>query len=94
MNIETIIWLRDIIEKIERKHHLTTEEVEQVFANRPHFRFLEKGKVEGENLCSAMGQTDEGRYVIVYFIRKPQHEALVISAREMDDNERGNYGKK
>ncbi len=94
MNIETVIWLRDIIEKIERRHHLTTEEVEQVFSNRPRFRFLEKGKVEGENLYSAMGQTDEGRYVIVYFIRKSQYEALVISAREMEDDERGKYGKK
>jgi uncharacterized DUF497 family protein len=94
MNIETIIWLRDIIENIERKHHVTTEEVEQVFSNRPRFRFLEKGRVEGEDLYAAMGQTDEERYVIVYFIRKPQHEALVIGARDMENDERGKHGKK
>ena len=94
MNIETVIWLRDIVDKIERRHRLTVQEVEQVFSNRPRFRFLEIGKVEGENLYSAMGQTDEGRYVIVYFIHKPRHQALVISAREMENGERGKYGKK
>ena len=94
MNFTTVIWLRDIIEKVERKHHLTTEEVEQIFSNRPRIRFIEKGRVEGEDLYAAMGQTDEGRYVIVYFIRKLKDEALVISAREMDSTERGRHGKK
>jgi uncharacterized protein len=94
MDIDTVIWLRDIIEKIEHKHHLTTEEVEEVFSNRPRFRFIEKGKVEGEDMYAAMGRTDEGRNVIIYFIRKPRGEALVISAREMEESERSKYGKK
>ncbi|KFD40581.1 hypothetical protein HY02_01010 [Peptococcaceae bacterium SCADC1_2_3] len=45
MNITVIIWLQNIAEKIERKHNLSKDEVEQTFINDPHYRFLEKGKI-------------------------------------------------
>lgn len=41
-----------------------------------------------------MGQTDAGRYLIVYFIRKAGGVALTISARDMDSRERRQYGRK
>jgi len=94
MEIAGVIWLRTVIEKIAQKHDLKPEEVEQVFEHRPKFRFIEKGRVEGEDLYSAAGQTDEGHYLIVYFIRKQGNEALIISARDMDEQERKRYGKK
>lgn len=94
MNIENVIWMKSVVEKIIRKHDVIPEEVEQVFAGRPRFRFIEKGKTEGEDMYLAMGQTDEGRYLIVYFIRKSAQDALVITAREMENEERGRYGKK
>jgi uncharacterized DUF497 family protein len=94
MKIDEIIWLQKVVDKLETKHHIFQEEVEQVFANNPQYRFLEKGKVEGENVYSAYGQTDIGRYVTVIFISKFKNCALIISARDMDKKERKQYGKK
>jgi uncharacterized DUF497 family protein len=92
--IDDFIWLPDIIEKLEGKHRVLPEEVEEVFFNRPHFRFVEKGHVAGEDVYVALGQTDGGRYLSVFFIHKPGNLALVISARDMDAAERRRYGRK
>ncbi|MFQ6042026.1 MAG: BrnT family toxin [Candidatus Poribacteria bacterium] len=94
MRVEDFIWKENIVDKLERKHDVTTEEVEEVFRNRPRFQFVEVGHVDGENVYAAMGQTDAGRYLIVYFILKPSKEALVISAREMNRKERRRYVRK
>ncbi|MGD2088298.1 MAG: BrnT family toxin [Candidatus Aminicenantes bacterium] len=94
MKIDDIIWLQKIVDKLETKHHISQEEVEQVFVNNPQYRFLEKGKIDGEHVYSAYGQTDVGRYVTVIFILKFKNCALVISARDMDKKERKQYGKK
>lgn len=94
MKISGIIWLRDVVEKLLAKHSVTTDEVEEVFRHAPRFRSIERGDVQGENLYAAMGQTDTGRYLIIYFIYKPTGDALVISAREMTKGERKSYGKK
>lgn len=93
MRITGIIWLQKIVDKLARKHHLTQDEVEQVFVNNPQYRFLEQGKVEGEHVYAAYGRTDAGRYVTVIFIRKFGNRALIISARDMDKKERKQYGK-
>jgi uncharacterized DUF497 family protein len=92
--IDDFIWLPDIIEKLEIKHRVSPEEVEEVFFNRPHFRFVEKGHVAGEDVYVALGQTDGGRYLSVFFIHKPGNLALVVSARDMDAAERRRYGRK
>ena len=94
MQIDEIIWLSQFVEKLASKHHVATMEVEEVFVNRPRFRFVAKGNRSGEDVYSAMGQTDVGRYLIVFFILKPYHCALVISARDMDRKERREYGRK
>lgn len=94
MKIEGFIWYRDIIDKLLQKHQVTDEEVEEVFANRPKFTFIEKGRVKKENLYSARGQTNAGRYLSVLFIYKKTKEALIITARDMDSNERRKYAKK
>jgi uncharacterized DUF497 family protein len=92
--IDDFIWLPDIIEKLENKHRVLPEEVEEVFFNRPHFRFIERGHVAGEDVYVALGQTDSGRYLSVFFIHKPGNLALIISARDMDAAERRRYGQK
>ncbi len=71
----------------------TPDEIEQVFANQPQYRFLEGGKIEGENVYSTYGRTDAGRYVTVIFIQKFGSRALIVSARDMDRKERKQYGK-
>ena len=93
MRISGVIWLQRIVDKLEAKHNLTPEEIEDVFANRPEFRFIEDGDISGEDVYAAYGQTDAGRYVTVIFIQKPRGRALIITARNMDRKERKQYGK-
>jgi hypothetical protein len=92
--VEEFIWLPDIVEKLLFKHNVSPEEVEEVFFDKPKFRFHEKGHVLGENLYSMLGQTEAGRYLVVFFILKPANKALLVSARDMDRSERRRYGQK
>ena len=91
MYIDDFIWLPDIVEKLAVKHHVTQDEVEEVFVNRPLYRFVEAGHRPGEDVYAARGQTDAGRYLIVFFLCKPEHLALILSARDMDQKERRRY---
>jgi len=93
MEIEGIIWLEHIIEKLWIKHRVDVDEVEQVFENQPHFRRIERGDVEGEDLYTAIGQTGGGRYLVVFFIYKQTHNILIISARETTQSERRRYAR-
>jgi uncharacterized DUF497 family protein len=94
MKISGIIWLRDVVDKLLVKHSITTDDAEEVFGRAPRYRLIESGDVQGENLYAAMGQTEAGRYLIVYFIYKRTEDALIISAREMTKKERKSYAKK
>ncbi|TMA82015.1 MAG: BrnT family toxin [Deltaproteobacteria bacterium] len=94
MKLSGIIWLEEIVEKIERKHHVTQDEVREVLRSSSHFRFVEKGHRQGENVYSALGQTNSGRYLIVFFVRKKTRQALPISARDMTRAERRRYEEK
>jgi uncharacterized DUF497 family protein len=94
VRIACVIWLREIVDKLDWKHNVSTSEVEETFRNSPRFRFVERGRVHGEDMYVAMGQTDEGRYLIVHFIHKSDGAALIISARDMDKKERKRYERK
>ncbi len=91
MRIEGIIWFDEIIEKLEWKHSVQPCEVTEVFVNTHEFRFVEKGHRAGENVYAAMGQTNAGRYLIVFFIYKKDRRAFILSARNMTDRERRKY---
>jgi len=93
MNIDDFIWLPIIVDKLESKHGVLPDEVEELFFNRPRFRFVETGIRTGEDVYSASGRTNGGRYLIVFFIRKENNSALIISARNMDGKERRQYGR-
>jgi len=62
LKIREIIWLEDIVEKLEKKHSVRQNEVIEVLENKPKFRFVEKGHRKGENVYAALGQTYEGRF--------------------------------
>jgi len=94
MKINGILWLEDIVEKLFRKHNVEKQEVKEVLQNRPAFRFVEKGHRKGENVYSAFGQTEVGRYLVVYFVYKKANQALVLSARDMTSSERRKYEQK
>ena len=92
MIVTDVVWLEQFAEKIEHKHRVSRNEEEQVFLNRPRFQFAERGHVPGEDLYRAIGRTDGGRYLIVFFIRKQGGRALLISARDSTRQERKHYG--
>jgi uncharacterized DUF497 family protein len=94
MRIDDFIWLPSFLDKIEVKHQVLQDEVEEVFFNQPRFRFVELGHQKGENVYSASGQTEAGRYLIVFFIHKSSNTALILSARDMDRKERRRYERK
>jgi len=94
MIITDIIWLIQFVDKIESKHGVSTDEVEQVLSGRPRIQRIERGVVEGEDLYRATGQTEAGRFLVVFFVYKGYGRALVISARDISPRERKNYGKR
>jgi uncharacterized DUF497 family protein len=94
MRIKRIKWLVGIVEKLIDKHAVDPYEVEEVLYSRPRFRFATKGNVSGEDLYNAAGTTDAGRYLMIFFVLKPNGEALIISARDMTTSERRTYGRK
>ena len=94
MVIADFIWLPEIVEKVAIKHRVGPDEVEEIFFNKPRYRFLESGFRAGEDVYTASGQSDTGRYLIVFFIHKRDNRALIISARDMDAAERKRYERK
>jgi len=70
MKIDGFIWQGKIVNKLKWKHNLTTDEVEEIFQGKPKFLKKENGKAEGEDLYNALGQTESGRYLTVFFIYK------------------------
>lgn len=89
MRLYEVIWKERFVDKIATKHGVTTDE--DILFSRPFVRLAEKGRVTGENLYVAYGQTEAGRYLVVFFIRKPRSAALPISARGMTRSEQRYY---
>jgi uncharacterized DUF497 family protein len=94
MRITRLKWLPDIIEKLIVKHAVEPYEVEEVFLSAPKFRFTTKGNYTGEDVYSALGRTDSGRYLVAFFVLKSTGEALIIWARDMTTAERRIYARK
>ena len=94
MKIQGFIWHGNVIYKLYNKHNVTPGEVEEAFEDKPIFLKKECGKVEGEDLYNALGRTVSGRYLSIFFIYKSSHQALIVSARDMDRKERRYYDKR
>ncbi len=91
MQLYDVIWKERYIQKLEAKHAVLTEEVEQILFSNPLIRRVAKGKIKGEDLYTAYGQTEFGRYLVVFFIHKRRSAAMPISARDMTRSERRYY---
>ena len=91
MKIKSLIWFDEIVDKLASKHQVNQDEVREVLLDRPLFRFVEKGHRPGENVYAALGQTESGRYLIVFFVRKRDGRAIILSARDMTRSERKRY---
>lgn len=94
MEITDLIWLDEVVDKIESKHHITQTEIEEVLSSRPKVKKMRKGRFRGEHVYRGLGRTKVGRYLTVFFIYKRTGEALILSAREMDKKERRSYATK
>lgn len=94
MKIVECVWKERFVEKIERKHHVSIAEVEEMLGRRARFDFAARGDVKGEHVYRALGQTEAGRYLAVFFIYKRGGKALILSARDMDSNERRSYDRR
>lgn len=94
VKIKGFIWLEAIVEKLATKHQVEPHEVEEMFAGKPHFRFMDKGSRPNEDVYAALGRTDAGRYLITFFILKLDGSALILSSRDMVTNEKKRYGRR
>jgi uncharacterized DUF497 family protein len=94
MRIKDLLLKSYVIDKLTWKHNISELELRQVFNNGPRIRMIEKGRIKGEDLYVALGRTDAGRYLVVFFIMKMSKEALIVTARDMTDKERRRYEKK
>lgn len=94
MYIYDFVWLPDVVAKLAVKHQVGQEEVEELFFNRPRYRFVESGHRPGEDVYAASGQTDAGRYLVVFFIHKRENVVLIVTARDMDEKERRRHEQK
>ena len=93
MRITDIIWKERFVEKLSNKHNVSITEAEEILLSNPIVRRVTKGRVRGEDVYSALSQINNGRYLIVFFIKKKHNVILPISARDMDQSERRYYGK-
>jgi len=84
----------DIVDKLKAKHDIEWEEIEDVFRNYPRFFLSTIVDQYGESRYDALGRTDAGRYLIVFFVPVPPNLAKVISARDMTNKERRRYRRK
>lgn len=94
MLLDDIIWMERIVEKLAWKHNVLTSDVEEVLSGNCRIFKKEKGRIEGEHLYNALGRTKGGRYLSIFFIKKLDNKALIVTARDMNRNERKRYEKK
>lgn len=87
-NIEGFVWLDWVVEKLIVVHHVWPEEVEEAFFSRPNrIRRTSSGKY------LLYSRSNDGRYLFVVFAWEGR-QIKVISARDMEPNERRWYGEK
>jgi len=80
LRLSDIIWNERFATKIQSKHGIMPDEVEEVLFSKPHVRRAERGRVRGEHVYVAYGQTESGRYLVAFFILKRKAAAMPISA--------------
>lgn len=80
-------WDEQNLEHIAR-HGVDQDEAEAILDNDPLILRT------ADNKYLAYGQTDEGRYLLVVFIRKPGPLIRVITARDIKDGEKQRYRRR
>jgi len=88
LRIESLEIDDQILDKIESKHSVSLEEVEQACLSEK--RHVRRGR---EGLYKLFSQTAAGRYVLVVLAYSGKGAWKMVTARQMTDNERRLYNK-
>jgi uncharacterized DUF497 family protein len=64
--ITGFVWLEEVVDKLQRKHGVEPDEVEEALTQKARIRRIEAGKVQGEDLYAGVGRTVAGRHLIVF----------------------------
>ena len=91
MQLKDIIWIDKFVSKLEQKHNVSVEEVEEALFSNAKFYRARKGNVKGEDVYVAYGKSNAGRYLFIVLIYKSPMKGLIISARDMTIKERKYY---
>lgn len=86
MLIAGLIWDNENVEHIA-EHRVEPDEVEDVCYGKSRIEKI------GGNKHAILGQTAEGRYLFVVVAHRGSRIFRVITAREMNENERRRYAK-
>lgn len=87
MSLIEVDWDEESVEHIAG-HHVEPEEIEEVLTGR---YLLERGRWQRYYV---LGQTGEGRYLLIVLARKGSGRYRVVTAREMEPPERRRYKRK
>lgn len=85
--------MQQFVYKLELKHQVSIDEAEEALNNYSVIRRVARGNVNGEDVYAAYAHISNGRYLMVFFIRKKGNALLPISARDMVMKERRYYEK-
>ena len=66
LKISGIIWLREIVEKISRKHRVEQEEIREILSGSTHFRFVEKD-TEGARMSTRRWARQARAVILLFF---------------------------
>ncbi|HIE30156.1 TPA: BrnT family toxin [Candidatus Poribacteria bacterium] len=93
MQINRVIIPDTIAEKIERKHNVSEQEAKEIFFNEEAPLFVRRSqRVRGRYL--AYGRAYSGRYIVAAYIPLKGGNVKVITARDMNRNERRAYERR
>ena len=88
LRIESLEVDDHILDKIEAKHGITLDEVEEAcLSGKRHVRRSR------EELYKVFSQTAAGRYILVVLVNLGRGTWKIVTAREMTGNERRLYNK-
>lgn len=86
------VWTPQNVEHVETSHGVTKDEVEELFYNKPQYR-ISNSQPNDPKRYLAFGQTDDGRYLVVVFVKMQNGDVKPFSARDMTASEKRNYKK-
>ena len=86
------LWTDENIEHINTRHNVSSDEVEEVFYNKPLYQ-ISNSQPDTPKRYLAFGKTDAGRYLVIIFVRMKNGDVKPFSAREMNQNEKRTFKK-